>query len=424
MDLNTHIMKKKIGYWDFNGKQDRGIHNICVYPATMVPNMQKELIKMILHENPQINNVLDPFHGSGVTLVESASLGLTPRGIDINPLANLITRVKLQGINKKKIKRAIKNIEEKIIDEEYPYETHSFPNISKWYREDFIKSFSKIRSAIGEEKCANIRKYFWVCLIDPLKKYSNTRSSTFKLHIKEETDISSMENKVFDIFLENIKKYHELLPEFKKERKIELSIDNTVNTLEKMENESIDFICTSPPYGDNSTTVTYGQFSILPIYWIDNRDLDKFDLELIQNFSSIDSSSLGGKKKKITENFESNLLNKYLDSISENKRPKIVSFMIDYFKVLDKLNCVLKNNGIIMMTVGNRRVDNRILPLTELSEEFFLKLNYSLEAKLTRNIHSKRMPKKVSRVDSSSVESMNIEYVLIFRKNESEGANK
>ena len=32
--------------------------------------------------------------------------------------------------------------------------------------------------------------------------------------------------------------------------------------------DSVDLICTSPPYGDNHTTVTYGQFSILPLLWI------------------------------------------------------------------------------------------------------------------------------------------------------------
>lgn len=70
MNLATQIEKKKLGYWDFTGKQERRIHDICVYPATMVPNMQKELISMIIEENPKISNILDPFHGSGVTLVE------------------------------------------------------------------------------------------------------------------------------------------------------------------------------------------------------------------------------------------------------------------------------------------------------------------------------------------------------------------
>ena len=30
-----------------------------------------------------------------------------------------------------------------------------------------------------------------------------------------------------------------------------------------------DLIVTSPPYGDNNTTVPYGQYSYLPLQWID-----------------------------------------------------------------------------------------------------------------------------------------------------------
>jgi hypothetical protein len=416
VNLAARIKEKQIGYWDFTGRQERGIHNICVYPATMVPNMQKELIGMILDENPKISNILDPFQGSGVTLVEGASFGLFPRGIDINPLANLITRVKLQGIDKKKINKAIKDIERKLFSDSFQYEEHSFTNIDKWYRKDFIDIFSKIRAAIMEEKTANIRKYFWVCLIDPLKKYSNTRSSTFKLHVKEEHIISLMKDNICNDFIANIKKNYELLPNFTKNRKIELYIDNSSKVLKNLDEGSIDFICTSPPYGDNSTTVTYGQFSMLPIYWINRRDMGKFDDCLIQNYSSIDSSSLGGRNKNEVEDIESKIFVEYLEMISENKKGKVISFVLDYFEVLEKFDYVLREDGVVMMTIGNRRVDNQVLPLTELTKEFFSNLGYTIEAELTRNIPSKRMPRRVSRVDRVAVESMNIEYVLIFQK--------
>ncbi|WP_411372581.1 TRM11 family methyltransferase [Enterococcus thailandicus] len=416
MNLATQIEEKQIGYWDFTGRQERGIHNICVYPATMVPNMQKELIRMILQENPKISNILDPFHGSGVTLVEGVNSELAPIGIDINPLANLITRVKLQGIDKKKIKKSISDIEDRLASNSFQYEKHSFQNIEKWYRGDFIDTFSKIRAAIIEEKSANIRKYFWVCLIDPLKKYSNTRSSTFKLHVKEEEVISSMKDNICADFLAKIKKNYELLPTFNRKRKIKLYIDDSSKILKNMKEESIDFICTSPPYGDNSTTVTYGQFSMLPIYWINRKDLGSFDDSLIQNYSSIDTSSLGGRKKKNREDISSKIFHDYLGTISENKRYKVVSFVLDYFEVLKNFNHVLKKDGVVMMTIGNRRVDNKILPLTELTKEFFKSLGYSVEAEMTRNIPTKRMPRKVSKVGEVAVESMNIEYVLIFQK--------
>src|SRR5208283_3432339 len=37
--------------------------------------------------------------------------------------------------------------------------------------------------------------------------------------------------------------------------------------------EKLDLLVTSPPYGDNRTTVPYGQHSYLPLQWIDLSDI-------------------------------------------------------------------------------------------------------------------------------------------------------
>ncbi|HEM5157374.1 TPA: modification methylase, partial [Streptococcus suis] len=152
MALVDWIEKKELDYWDFSKTFSTGIHKISAYPATMVPDMQNELIRLIKLEDSNIENILDPFHGSGVTLVEGEKNGLEPIGIDINPLANLITIVKLQGVKKIYIKSANKRLKKLVQDNNFKFEVHSFNNIEKWYREDFIYTFSKIRSAIKQEK--------------------------------------------------------------------------------------------------------------------------------------------------------------------------------------------------------------------------------------------------------------------------------
>lgn len=43
-----------------------------------------------------------------------------------------------------------------------------------------------------------------------------------------------------------------------------LKCGDSKELLGALDANSVDLICTSPPYGDNHTTVTYGQFSILP----------------------------------------------------------------------------------------------------------------------------------------------------------------
>ena len=415
MSLVDKINKKELNYWDFSDVVSTGIHKISAYPATMVPDMQNELIKLIKSEDKSVQNILDPFHGSGVTLVEGMKNDLTPIGIDINPLANLITLVKLQGVSKNQIKLSNNRIIKLLRKESFEFEIHDFYNINKWYREDFIETFSKIRVAIQKERYKNIRQYYWVCLINILKKYSNTRSSTFKLHVKTQEDIDSMSNDIIEDFIKNIEKSYVFLPSFVQYNKKSLYIGKAEEILSEFADGTVDLICTSPPYGDNSTTVTYGQYSMLPLYWIDKSDLGKFDKQLIANYSSIDSNSLGGNQR-VRSNFQSSVLNDFLSRIDDKKQDKVKNFVLDYLNVMTELVRVLKVGKYIVLTLGDRRVDNRVVPLSTITTEYLESNGFILEKAITRNIPKKRMPRKVSKVGGGSVESMNQEHVLILKK--------
>jgi hypothetical protein len=422
MSVQELLEERSIDYWDFSNSKLSGIHKISTYPATMVPDMQKELIQAVMDDDPSINSMLDPFHGSGVTLVEGAALGLDPIGFDINPLANLMTLVKLQGVNKNDIKQHNNKIMKLLNDTSIEFPIHSFNNIEKWFREDVIFDLSKIRYAIKQEKYKYYRQYYWVCLTNIIKKYSNTRSSTFKLHVKEQIDIQSLRNNIMDDFFRQIQTAYYFLPDYDMHKKIDLLIGDTKEILSKMSKNSVDLICTSPPYGDNATTVTYGQYSILSLYWIDRKDLGNFDDTLLENYSSIDSSSLGGIKKARSENtFESEILSHYLDLIAPKKQRKVVKFITDYIAVFDYLADVLRENKYMILTLGNRRVDNKVMPLTEITKEFLAFKGFTLETEISRNIPVKRMPKKVSSVNNESVSSMNSEFVLIFKKESKRG---
>ena len=415
MSLARKIDEKELNYWDCSDVVSAGIHKISSYPATMVPDMQNELIRIIKGEDKSVQNILDPFHGSGVTLVEGMKNDLTPIGIDINPLANLITLVKLQGVSKNQIKFSNNRIINLLYKESFEFEIHDFYNINKWYREDFIETFSKIRAAIQKERYKNIRQYYWVCLINILKKYSNTRSSTFKLHVKTQEDIDSMSNDIIEDFIKNIEKSYVFLPSFVQYNKKSLYIGKAEEILSEFADGTVDLICTSPPYGDNSTTVTYGQYSMLPLYWIDKSDLGKFDKQLIANYSSIDSNSLGGNQR-VRSNFESSVLNDFLSRIDDKKQNKVKNFVLDYLNVMTELVRVLKVGKYIVLTLGDRRVDNQVVPLSTITTKYLESNGFILEKAITRNIPKKRMPRKVSKVGGNSVESMNQEHVLILKK--------
>src|ERR687886_352192 len=77
-------------------------HSYHPYSAKYIPQIPRYLISNLTNRNDLI---LDNFVGSGTTLVESKILGRRAIGVDINPLACLVAKVKITNIQESDLKR-------------------------------------------------------------------------------------------------------------------------------------------------------------------------------------------------------------------------------------------------------------------------------------------------------------------------------
>ena len=127
-----------------------------------------------------------------------------------------------------------------------------------------------------------------------------------------------------------------------------LKCGDSKELLGALDANSVDLICTSPPYGDNHTTVTYGQFSILPLLWIDKKDLHIWDETLLETFTAIDSASLGGRVKRKLAGEHS--YDEFVGSISLEKQKKVIAFLEDYEAIFSLLARVLKPGKLLVLT--------------------------------------------------------------------------
>ncbi len=417
MNLATVLNSYSDEYWDFKDAKNDGIHSIANYPAPMVAPMQHELLNILLKENPAYRKILDPFHGSGVTLVEGQSLGLEVFGIDINPYAHIITLAKLEKYDPEIIEIANRGIMQRIdnLRKNNIVVLHSFDNIQKWFRNDIINDLRVIRTAINMEPNSKTRRYFWLCFGETVKRYSNTRTSTFKLHVKEAEKILEMENNVISDFSKKIMDTYKLIG-YPRQGTFHLACGDSIEIMQTYEQGSFDIICTSPPYGDNATTVTYGQFSTLQLLWIDSNDF-QYDSSCVDNYSKIDSMSLGGAHSTNNAFFYSPIISSYIDRLSLHKRTKIKRFYADYENSFRLMSRLLKPKGSMVLTLGNRMVDRLEFPFININKEIAQYYGLELVHVINRNIIKKRMPVRVSRLsDGKPVDSMSKETVLLFRK--------
>ena len=422
-------------YWDFKNIVPKdSIYYVHSYPAKMVPDMQAELINIVLQNDKNIKNIFDPYMGSGTILIEGLCRQLDVIGIDINPLAYLMTLVRTSKISISTLKRKSEKLLN-LINNTQNVEDYQFDGIDKWFNNDIIHQLSKIRYCILQEDDILYRRIFWLAFAEIVRLSNNSQKSTFKLHIKKQNVIDNFEYDCIKNFSKQLEKdinsFNDLYKSFSIKNNSKIYLGDTINVMKdkrKFKDSSIDLIVTSPPYGDNHTTVTYGQFSVLPLRWIDINDINQdIDDSILKTLTEIDNESLGGTNYSIKKIYDSCILKKsktlsstfetLINAKEELKARKVASFYIDFYNSCIELARVLKKDKYAIFTIGNRRVNGIIvrfdLILSELLSTLGIKRIYDFD----RNIPSKRIPTKISRLkDNKPVYSIQTETTLIFRK--------
>ncbi len=227
--------------WDFhNSKNIRGLHDIHPYPAKFIPEIPRTLIKIL--NTPNNTAVLDPFCGSGVTLVEAQNNGLNSIGVDLNPIACMISRVKTTSSTSNLIriaKKCVQNAKSKS-NPTIP----NIPNLAHWFEPEIQRAIAALLLEINNVKSEIIRERLRLALSSILVRVSKQESDTRYAAITKKTTYE----KVFDGFIlscQNIQK--NLINRVKLPKAIVLE----KNILEvKPEDISlpIGLVITSPPY--------------------------------------------------------------------------------------------------------------------------------------------------------------------------------
>jgi DNA modification methylase len=93
-------------FLEFSTKQFT--HGFHLYPARMHPEIAKRLIAKYAVDTKKV--VFDPFMGSGGVLVESLLHGNNAIGIDLNPFAVLLSKVKTTPIEPGKLQKTYEKL--------------------------------------------------------------------------------------------------------------------------------------------------------------------------------------------------------------------------------------------------------------------------------------------------------------------------
>jgi len=366
-------LKKKLDSidWNFDKSLSReDIHSIHPYPAKFISEVPRYLIDFLeIKENTYI---LDPFCGCGVTLVEAQDKKIPSIGIDLNPIACLISYTKTNHIPESFLEVSeycVKNAKSlKKVD------IPNIPNLDHWYKKDIQIAISSLISNVNKLSNANMEKFLKLALSSILVRISNQESDTRYAAIYKNYHYED----VFKLFMNSCKRIYKYCSARDTSTESIIINKNILDTTNEDINNKVGLVITSPPYPNAYEYWLYHKYRM---WWLGYDPINVKEKE-------IGARAHYFKRNHHTEeDFKDNMI--YLFNL------------LSKIMVKNSYACFLIGRSII----HGKEVDNSLI-LTKSAKINGFKLTY----KKKRNI------KKSRKSFNLSYGKICEEYILIFKK--------
>ena len=412
-----NLKKYKDESWDFREADTKEYtHCFHTYPAMMIPQIARKLLKEYGAEGGWL---LDPYCGTGTSLVEASLFGMHSVGCDINPLVRLIAAAKSTPVCLSVLDETLSELNESLF--EIGYRESKLPdaqvpnilNLTYWFSDEVIRTLAHLRAGINHVRDKALQNFILVAFSETVREVSYTRNGEFKLYRMPTNKLKDFNPDVLGIFTKKLHRNRQGLASYLEKRKnvkVSVSMVNTVQGELPTPHppEGYDIVMTSPPYGDSQTTVAYGQFSRLAAEWIG-----------LPNARKVDKLAMGGVRSKeaLTDSPVSSAVEK-IRSVDEKRAEEVSAFYIDLERSIHSIAHVCSPHATICYVVGNRRVKGVLLPTDEFVVEAFRQHGFVHRTTIVRNIPNKRMPKKnsPSNIAGETSKTMHEENIVVCQR--------
>lgn len=409
---------------------DRYTHFMHAYPAKLLQQIPYYFLKNNILSK-EGDTVLDPFCGTGTVLLESALANRNAIGVDVNPLATLISKTKTSRLSIDILENELKKLEKKFIIYKSSKERFLIPNISNiehWYNKKNIRKLIKIKTIISQIEDGKVREFFNIVFSLCCKKFSYSdprvsvpvriRKDKFEDgHLLKQAAIKQIRfvNKgaIFDFFIEQAKKNINRLSKYQDSiRGFDIKIEVFNQDIKTIDNavkkNSIQLILTSPPY---VSAQKYIRASSLSLQWLElsEKKIPELDKESVgrehfpkkeyeylhlTNFTSID--------KILTKIYYRNKLRAYIT----------YKYLKEMEQSFHHFHRVLKKEGFFVMVIGNNTIAGYEFMTYKYLIEIAENIGFETELVLIDDIKSRGLMTKRNKTASM----ISREYIIVFQK--------
>jgi DNA modification methylase len=380
------------------------------FPARMAPEIAFEVIKSL--KNKSI--VVDPMVGSGTSLRIAAAHGCKTIGIDVEPLALILSSGWNIYLSEQKILAAATQLIKKSIESKYvslPWldlETKTF--IKFWFAQKQSLQLKKLAFQIITEQDLQLKIIFQIalsrCIVTKDKGASLARDvSHAKPHkTQEENDFD-----VFENFLQAVRIIAIRLNKRKNQHKIILKQGDA--RLINISDKSADCIITSPPY---LHAVDYFRGHRLSLVWMGYT---------LQQLRDMRSKSIGLEKspETLSDDFYFSAVLKNvcpLKKLSLKKQKYLQRYATDVYLMTNEWFRVLKRNRKATIVIADSFSSGVKIKTTQLIKNAALMHGFNLTNEIERKIPANRryLPPPEFITNSALDYRMKSESVLTFLK--------
>lgn len=291
--LDTHVVIDSLQAqsWSFTDDDTQYLtHDLHPYPAKFIPQIPAHLISRL---SVRGDLVLDPFGGSATTAVEAVRLRRRAVSIDANPLSVLIGQVKT-GFMNAPIRAELDQLSAAIdghaatitaqpeksgeltgTHQEY---VPGIPNIERWFSPLVISELALIRHLIDQTTEGGLaRNAALLALSRIIIRVSNQDSETRYVSVEKSISPALCLKAYLESLRAIIKRLEAAAYELQYADAHFIDADSRFDLPQKLEENSIDLIVTSPPYPNATDYHLYHRFRL---FWLgfDPRELGRIEI--------------------------------------------------------------------------------------------------------------------------------------------------
>ena len=361
--------------------------------------------------------IADVFSGCGTTLVESKIEGRVSFGVDINPVADLIARVKIKPLLPSKIERAFDDLQCKIANNEIANGFNFNERIAYWFRQEEKRKLEILLGCIRQIEDREVQRFFYCAFSNILKNCSVWLQKS----IKPTRDYDKIPKDPYSEFIRQVRKMLRGNKEFYNILKSnnQLTTSSKIYCRDaketKIKGELIDCIVTSPPY---VTSYEYADVHQLTAFW----------LEHITSLTDFRKKFIGSAHKKESDlNFGSDIAHdiyKLLNNEDRKQANSVAVYFTDMRKVFEEMRRVLKPGGKVCIVIGNTKLKGVEILNAEVFVQQLQSINLQISGIAKREIPSKNLPstrnKETGRFakanETNIVTAYPTEYIIVAEK--------